>query len=150
MLPSKKVNAVENTCFVLGGIQAENAISDDELHTAMGKTPGKELKSTKDLRGTFVDIIDSICDDVEMAYPYKALLYKILKASPSETVELLGRYHYPDVKKEEQKRFIEELDDMTEQYFNTSTNTMEHIMILSKLTGVFCLIIALKTQHPIQ
>jgi hypothetical protein len=47
MLPSKKVNAVENTCFVLGGIQAENAISDDELHTAMGKTPGKELKSTK-------------------------------------------------------------------------------------------------------
>lgn len=159
------MNAVENTCFVLGGIQAENAISDDELHTAMGKTPGKELKSTKDLRGTFVeilrkenmsrvlnliddkgwhihfimvqvwyyafvDIIDSICDDVEMAFPYKAILYKILKSSPSETVELLGRYHYPDVKMEEQKRFIEELYDMVEKYFNTTTNIMERIMIL--------------------
>ena len=165
MLPSKKVNAAENTCFVLGGIQAETTISDDELHTVLGKTPGKELKSTKDLRGTFVDIlrkenisrvlnliddkgwhihfimvqvwyyafvdiIDSICDDVEMAFPYKAILYKILKSSPSETVELLGRYHYPDVKMEEQKRFIEELDDMVEKYFNTSTNIMERIMIL--------------------
>ena len=165
MLPSKKVNAAENTCFVLGGIQAETTISDDELHTVLGKTPGKELKSTKDLRGTFVDIlrkenisrvlnliddkgwhihfimvqvwyyafvdiIDSICDDVEMAFPYKAILYKILKSSPSETVELLGRYHYPDVKMEEQKRFIEELYDMVEKYFNTTTNIMERIMIL--------------------
>ena len=165
MLPSKSVNAAENTCFVLGGIQAEDVISDDELHIVLGKTPGKELKSTKDLRGTFVDIlrkenmsrvlnliddkgwhihflmvqvwyyafvdiIDSICDDVEMTYPYKAILYKILKASPSETVELLGRFHYPDVKKEEQSGFIEELTAMAEKYYNTSTDIIERVMIL--------------------
>ena len=165
MLPSKKVNASENTCFVLGGIQAEDTITDDELHTALGKTPGKELKSTKDLRGTFVeilrkenmsrvlnliddkgwhihfimvqvwyyafvDIIDSICDNVVMANPYKAILYKILKTSPSETVELLGRYHYPDVKKEEQADFIKEMTTMVEKYYKTSTEVIERAMIL--------------------
>lgn len=164
MMSSKSVNATENTCFVLGGIQAEDVITDNDLHSALGKAPGKELKSTKDLRGTFVDIlrkdnvrrvlsliddkgwhihflmvqvwyyafvdiIDSICDDVEMVYVYKAILYKILKANPSETVELLGKYHYPDVKKEEQKNFIEDLASKVEKYFNTSTNIMERIMI---------------------
>ncbi len=44
LLPNKKINAGEKTCFVLGGIQAEDVISDDELHTALGKTPGKELR----------------------------------------------------------------------------------------------------------
>ena len=165
MLPSKNVNAAESTCFVLGGIQAETTISDDELHTALGKTPGRELKSTKDLKGSFVDIlrkenmsrvlnlvddkdwhihfimvqvwyyafvdiIDSICDDVEMAFLYKAILYKILKANPSESVEVLGRYHYPDIKKEEQTGFVKELTVMIEKYHNTSTNVMERILIL--------------------
>ena len=41
LLPSKKVNAGENTCFVLGGIQAEDVISDAELHTALEKHPGR-------------------------------------------------------------------------------------------------------------
>ncbi len=109
LLPSKNVNAGENTCFVLGGIQAEDVITDAELHTALEKNPGKELKANKDLKGNFedilrkdalkkmldlieskgwnihfsmvqvwyfafVDIIDSINDDVELSFPLKAVL----------------------------------------------------------------------------
>ena len=44
LMPSKKVNAGENTCFVLGGIQAEDVITDYELHTALGKASGKEYQ----------------------------------------------------------------------------------------------------------
>lgn len=57
MLPSKDVNAGVNTCFVLGGIQAEDVITDEELHTSLGKTPGKELKANKDLKGSFEVIL---------------------------------------------------------------------------------------------
>ncbi len=53
LLPSKNVNAGENTCFVLGGIQAEDVITDAELHTALEKNPGKELKANKDLKGNY-------------------------------------------------------------------------------------------------
>lgn len=54
---NKKVNASENTCFVLGGVQAEDTITDDELHSHLGKELGRELKANKDLKGTFEDIL---------------------------------------------------------------------------------------------
>lgn len=57
LLPDKRVNASENACFVLGGIQADDTITDAELHAALGKELGRELKSTKDLRGTFEEIL---------------------------------------------------------------------------------------------
>lgn len=47
ILDNKNVNADENTCFVLGGIQAEDIINDAELHAALGKASGTELKSTR-------------------------------------------------------------------------------------------------------
>ena len=43
--------------FVLGGVQAENPISMDELKSFMKKDVNAELKANKDLRGSFTDIL---------------------------------------------------------------------------------------------
>ena len=67
---NKKVNASENTCFVLGGVQAEDTITDDELHSHLGKEPGRELKAKKDLKGTFEEILR----DKEVNFPVLILL----------------------------------------------------------------------------
>lgn len=157
LLPDKRVNASENACFVLGGIQAEDSITDAELHSALGKEPGRELKSTKDLRGTFeeilrkdafqntldlieskgwnvhfimvqvwyyafVDVIDSICDDVMLVHNLKAILYKILKASPQDTVKLFGKYHYPDIKDKDKLAFLEGLENLVLQFIGAQPN----------------------------
>lgn len=52
-----KLNADSDTVFVLGGVQADDAISLEELKTALGKSSEKEMKSTKDLKGSFVEIL---------------------------------------------------------------------------------------------
>ena len=52
-----KLNADSDTVFVLGGVQADDTISLEELKTALGKRLEKEMKSTKDLRGSFVKIL---------------------------------------------------------------------------------------------
>ena len=154
LLPSKKVNATETTCFVLGGVQAEVAITDMELRTALGKEPGRELKSTKDLKGSFVDIlrkenyrrmltlledkgwnihffavqvwyyafvdiIDSINDNMQLVFPLKGLLYKILKATPDDTASLLGKYHYPDIKDKDKKDFLDGIISLISRYMRT-------------------------------
>ena len=46
-----KLNADSDTVFVLGGVQADDIISLEELKTALGKNLEKEIKSTKDLKG---------------------------------------------------------------------------------------------------
>ena len=52
-----KLNVPENIVFVLGGIQAEDCITLDELKNFFEKTSDSELKENKDLKGTFVDIL---------------------------------------------------------------------------------------------
>ena len=52
-----KLNADSDTVFVLGGVQAEDTISLEELKTALGKSLEKEMKSTKDLKGAFIEIL---------------------------------------------------------------------------------------------
>lgn len=52
-----KLNADSDTVFVLGGVQAEDTISLEELKTALGKSLEKEMKSTKDLKGGFIEIL---------------------------------------------------------------------------------------------
>lgn len=52
-----KLNADSDTVFVLGGVQADDIISLEELKTTLGKNLEKEIKSTKDLRGTFIEIL---------------------------------------------------------------------------------------------
>jgi len=52
-----KLNADSDTVFVLGGVQAEDTISLEELKTALGKSLEKEMKSTKDLKGSFIEIL---------------------------------------------------------------------------------------------
>ena len=52
-----KLNADSDTVFVLGGVQADDIISLEELKTALGKNLEKEIKSTKDLKGTFIEIL---------------------------------------------------------------------------------------------
>lgn len=163
LLPDKRVNASDNACFVLGGIQAEDTITDEELHTALGKEPGRELKSTKDLRGTFeeilrkdvfqktlelienkgwnvhfimvqvwyyafVDLIDSICDDVLFVHNLKAILYKILKTTPEETVKLFGKYHYPDIKDKDKLAFLEGLEALALQFIGAGPNPHDKMM----------------------
>lgn len=163
LLPDRRVNASENACFVLGGIQAEDTITDAELHTALGKAPGKELKSTKGMRGTFeeilrkgafqktldlveskgwnvhfimvqvwyyafVDVIDSISDDLSLVHGLKATLYKILKNKPEETVRLFGKYHYPDIKEKDKVFFLEELEKHVLGFIEADSNFLNKIM----------------------
>lgn len=52
-----KLNADSDTVFVLGGVQADDTISLEELKTALGKSLEKEMKSTKDLKGSFIEIL---------------------------------------------------------------------------------------------
>lgn len=52
-----KLNTDPNLVFVLGGIQSEDTIKLEDLKARMGKAPTTELKSSKDLKGNFVDII---------------------------------------------------------------------------------------------
>ena len=52
-----KLNADSDTVFVLGGVQANDIISLEELKTALGKSLEKEMKSTKDLKGSFIEIL---------------------------------------------------------------------------------------------
>lgn len=165
LLPTKNVNAIETTCFVLGGVQADVSITDTELRNALGKAPGRELKSTKDLKGTFVDIlrkenfsrmltlienkgwnihffavqvwyyafvdiIDSINDDMQMAFAMKALLYKILKATPADTANLLGMYHYPDIKDKDKTAFLDGIITLISQYMSTCSNAHDQMMAI--------------------
>ena len=52
-----KLNADSDTVFVLGGVQADDTISLEELKTVLGKSLEKEIKSTKDLKGSFIEIL---------------------------------------------------------------------------------------------
>lgn len=52
-----KLNADSDTVFVQGGVQADDTISLEELKTALGKSLEKEMKSTKDLKGSFIEIL---------------------------------------------------------------------------------------------
>lgn len=52
-----ELNSEEDSMFVLGGVQAENPISMDELKSFMKKDANAELKANKDLRGSFTDIL---------------------------------------------------------------------------------------------
>lgn len=52
-----KLNADIDLVFVLGGVQAESTIPLNELKTRMGKSQSTELKSTKDLNGSFIEVL---------------------------------------------------------------------------------------------
>lgn len=52
-----KLNVNPDIVFVLGGVQAEDTISLDELKTALGKNTVKELKSKTDLKGSFSELL---------------------------------------------------------------------------------------------
>ena len=52
-----KLNADSDTVFVLGGVQADDTISLEELKKSLGKSLEKEMKSTKDLKGSFIEIL---------------------------------------------------------------------------------------------
>lgn len=52
-----ELNSGEDSMFVLGGVQAENPISMDELKSFMKKDINAELKANKDLKGSFTDIL---------------------------------------------------------------------------------------------
>lgn len=171
MLPSKDVNAGVNTCFVLGGIQAEDVITDEELHTSLGKTPGKELKANKDLKGSFevilrkdnlkkilelidtkgwnihfmmvqvwyyafVDIIDSINDNTNLAFPLKAILYKIIKKYPDDTVSHLGKFNYPNIADKDKVAFLGGLEDLARNFLKSHPNIND---VLPAIILVICL-----------
>lgn len=57
VLKGGSLNAESNTVFVLGGIQAEDSISLDELKSKLGKLPTTELKAKNDLKGDFITIL---------------------------------------------------------------------------------------------
>lgn len=52
-----KLNADADLVFVLGGIQTENTMPIHELKTIMGKHQTTEIKSKKDLKGSFIEVL---------------------------------------------------------------------------------------------
>ncbi len=52
-----KLNGASDEVFVLGGIQAEDTITKEELKHALGHMSDEEIKSTKMLRGDFPTIL---------------------------------------------------------------------------------------------
>lgn len=52
-----KLNAQEDLVFVLGGVEASTNISADSLKDYFGKSHRTELKSTKSLKGNFIEIL---------------------------------------------------------------------------------------------
>jgi hypothetical protein len=52
-----KLNAPYDAVFVLGGINAEDDISSDELKDYLGINRDKELKAKNDFKGTFTDVL---------------------------------------------------------------------------------------------
>ena len=68
ILKGGSLNAESDTVFVLGGVQAENTISLNDLRLSLGKQPTTELKAKKDLKGDFVAILrkDNFCQILEL------------------------------------------------------------------------------------
>ena len=54
---NESLNAAFDTLFVLGGIQAEDAICIESLKSRLGKQPTTELKAKNDLKGDFIAIL---------------------------------------------------------------------------------------------
>lgn len=57
ILKGGSLNAESNTVFVLGGIQARESISIENLKSRLGKEPTTELKAKNDLKGDFITIL---------------------------------------------------------------------------------------------
>ena len=57
ILKGGSLNAESDTVFVLGGVQAENIISLNDLRLRLGKQPTTELKANRDLKGDFIAIL---------------------------------------------------------------------------------------------
>lgn len=57
ILKNGSLNAAFDTVFVLGGIQAEDTISIENLKSRLGKQPTTELKAKNDLKGDFIAIL---------------------------------------------------------------------------------------------
>ena len=57
ILKGGSLNAESDTVFVLGGVQAENTISLNDLRLRLGKQSTTELKANRDLKGDFIAIL---------------------------------------------------------------------------------------------
>ena len=57
ILKGGSLNAESDTVFVLGGVQAKNTISLNDLRLRLGKQPTTELKANRDLKGDFIAIL---------------------------------------------------------------------------------------------
>lgn len=54
------LNTNYDAVFVLGGVQAENSLSINELKNSFGIDSTKELKAKNDLKGSFFDILKKV------------------------------------------------------------------------------------------
>lgn len=57
ILKGGSLNAESDTVFVLGGVQAKNTISLNNLRLRLGKQSTTELKANRDLKGDFIAIL---------------------------------------------------------------------------------------------
>lgn len=64
----------------------------------------------------FVDIVDSVCKDMERNLLLKEALYKVLCEELSDTVKLFVRYKYPDVPKDKGGEFLAKIVSKIDRY----------------------------------
>ena len=57
IIKGEKLNTNYDAVFILGGVQSEDPLSINDLKDSLGIKSTKELKATKDLKGSFFDIL---------------------------------------------------------------------------------------------
>lgn len=57
IIKGEKLNTNYDAVFILGGVQSEDSLSINDLKDSLGIKRTKELKATKDLKGSFFDIL---------------------------------------------------------------------------------------------
>lgn len=145
-----ELNIKTDACFVLGGIQAESALSAVEMHGELLKNK-KELKAVQDLKGdflaimrnqtvdhflrlvysrrwcfhffmvqplyySFVDLVDSLCDNEVLTLAHKSILYHIMIYDLGSSITILKKYKYPNIKDKDVVSFLDELTIIIENY----------------------------------
>ena len=92
-----------------------------------------------------MDIIDSINDNINLDFPLKAILYKILKKYPNDSVNHLGKFHYPNIADKDKLAFLGGLVDLAQKFLKSQPNASD---IISTLFLIRCLIDA-KTRKEL-
>jgi hypothetical protein len=65
---------------------------------------------------SFVDIVDSLIDDENRIFEYKAFLFQVFKSDIDSAKNMLRKYKYPNVQDADIPQFLEEIEKLITRY----------------------------------